>query len=138
MQLELFEIIQQEITDGLECNDCGIIKPVEEFQSMPSGEIKRKCKKCKQKHSSILKHLKSTNAYPDEYYRCPICERTLEEVARKGQPKLQGWNLDHCHKTEEFRGWLCSNCNTGLGALKDDINRVGKAHEYLKRHLQKS
>lgn len=32
--------------------------------------------------------------------------------------------LDHCHRTNVFRGWLCGKCNIGLGALGDDIDEA--------------
>jgi len=38
---------------------------------------------------------------------------------------------DHCHISGEFRGMLCSNCNTGLGLFKDDIQRMQNAIRYL-------
>jgi hypothetical protein len=38
---------------------------------------------------------------------------------------------DHDHTTGRFRGWLCSGCNSALGLLKDDTNRILKLHEYL-------
>ena len=81
--------------------------------------------------------LKKENAYPDESYSCPICQRTLKEISRKGQKKLQSWVLDHCHHTETFRGWICGNCNTGLGAFKDSIDRVRNAVSYLQKHEEK-
>ena len=50
---------------------------------------------------------------------------------------MQTWVLDHCHDTETFRGWVCSNCNTGLGAFKDDVEKITKAKNYLEDHIQK-
>jgi hypothetical protein len=41
--------------------------------------------------------------------------------------------LDHCHVSGAFRGWLCSECNTGLGKLGDDIAGVRRAIAYLLR-----
>jgi len=138
MQLELFNnLIPPLLEGGLECNDCGIIQPVENFQRVPSGEIKRKCKSCKKKQVNVVEHLKTLNTYPDENYLCPICQRSLKEISSKGQKKLQSWVLDHCHKTETFRGWLCGNCNTGLGGLKDSLERVSKAKIYLENHTGK-
>ena len=39
--------------------------------------------------------------------------------------------FDHNHKTGKFRGWLCSLCNTTLGALKEDFKFIIKMMEYL-------
>jgi len=41
--------------------------------------------------------------------------------------------LDHNHDTGEFRGWLCSNCNLGLGRLGDNLPGVDRARAYLER-----
>jgi hypothetical protein len=41
--------------------------------------------------------------------------------------------LDHCHVTGKFRGWLCRECNVGLGKLGDDIAGVRRAIAYLER-----
>lgn len=41
--------------------------------------------------------------------------------------------FDHCHDTGEFRGWLCSNCNVGIGKLGDNLAGVKMAVAYLKR-----
>jgi hypothetical protein len=56
---------------------------------------------------------------------CPICHQVLP---------LQ---LDHCHETMVFRGFLCNNCNTGLGMFKDNPERVQAALDYLLRHQNK-
>ena len=39
--------------------------------------------------------------------------------------------VDHDHKTGLFRGLLCSNCNTLLGAMKDNSKIVDGLCEYL-------
>ncbi len=40
--------------------------------------------------------------------------------------------VDHCHKTGRVRGLLCSRCNTALGQLKEDFNRIERLANYLK------
>ncbi len=40
-------------------------------------------------------------------------------------------HMDHDHETGEFRGWLCSDCNKGIGSFKDDVNLLAGAAEYL-------
>ena len=40
-------------------------------------------------------------------------------------------DTDHCHKTGRVRGRLCTNCNTAIGKLGDDIPGLMKALEYL-------
>ena len=39
--------------------------------------------------------------------------------------------IDHSHKTGKIRGLLCSNCNTALGLLKENLKSLEKAHYYL-------
>ena len=40
-------------------------------------------------------------------------------------------SFDHCHKTGRFRGWLCQNCNAGLGMAKDSSQILSKMISYL-------
>ena len=42
------------------------------------------------------------------------------------------WVIDHCHTTDKFRGFLCHNCNRGIGVFKDDLKRLHRAVRYLK------
>lgn len=42
--------------------------------------------------------------------------------------------VDHCHKTGKVRELLCSNCNTGIGLLKEDIRNLEKSITYLEKH----
>ena len=123
-----------EVGEGIVCIDCNTLQPTDQFQHMPSGEIKRKCRTCARNQSALVKHLKAQHPYPDKDYTCPICSRHLDEVSKHGQQKLQSWVLDHCHDTETFRGWLCFNCNSGLGQFKDNLQRLQRAVQYLENH----
>ena len=40
-------------------------------------------------------------------------------------------HFDHCHRTNRFRGWLCSTCNTAIGKLGDTAAGVARAVAYL-------
>lgn len=63
--------------------------------------------------------------------RCAIC-RTNTPWTRSSV-----WHVDHCHSSGAFRGLLCSNCNTGLGQFKDNIEFLKAAIEYLENPPRK-
>lgn len=53
---------------------------------------------------------------------CEVCGSTIKI------------SLDHCHKTQRFRGWLCDSCNIVLGRVKDDIGILAALISYLEKH----
>ena len=65
-----------------------------------------------------------TRPYPNP----EICE-----CCGKLNTAKRGLHLDHDHKNGKFRGWLCTTCNTGIGALGDNIEGVSKALDYILR-----
>ncbi len=62
---------------------------------------------------------------------CRICGRLAAPDPRKGL------YVDHDHSTGRVRGLLCSQCNTALGLLNDDVALLAGAIEYLKAQYQR-
>lgn len=98
------------------------------------------CKDCKHSTSTTVKRLKKEYAHL-KTNRCDCCEKTVEEIteifgkfnALERYCKMSIIHLDHCHKTNRFRGWICHHCNTLLSRANDDIEVLKKAIVYLKR-----
>ena len=90
---------------------------------------KHLCKVCHYKNNAIVRHLKKTAPpIPD---CCELCGCSLKNMKRLNI------HLDHCKETETFRGWLCKNCNVGLGMLGDDLEGIHRALVYLNKHKDK-
>ena len=53
-----------------------------------------------------------------------------------GEPSEKSLVVDHDHATLKFRGWLCANCNLGIGHLGDTLEGVEKALAFLRRHYE--
>ena len=54
--------------------------------------------------------------------RCHVCGAL---------PTIKKHAVDHDHKTKQVRGILCTFCNTGVGAFKDNPQLLRKAAFYL-------
>jgi hypothetical protein len=63
------------------------------------------------------------------------CPALCEVCNRPPRPNDFGRRLhfDHDHRTGEFRGWLCSRCNTVLGKVEDDAVVLDQLIVYLAR-----
>ena len=74
-----------------------------------------------------IEELRPDYGYQEEFrktidgYPCDCCGKTL-------YPKKVVF--DHCHETNEFRGWLCDGCNRSLGILGDTTESLIKAAMY--------
>lgn len=53
-------------------------------------------------------------------------------ICKNPQPSRRALAVDHCHTTKRVRGLLCSNCNTAIGLLKDDVRLLESAIAYLR------
>lgn len=105
------------------CARCSEEKPLEEFTicNTTPRQIHRKrfCKVCyaeMQKERTIIR-----KSAPPKTTRCELCGKEAKMY------------MDHCHTKLVFRGWICNDCNTGLGKFHDDVELLEKAISYLER-----
>ncbi len=68
----------------------------------------------------------------EQYGVCKICGKREANLDRNGSPISLA--IDHCHETGRVRGLLCSNCNRGMGFLKDNADILRKAAEYIEEN----
>lgn len=61
--------------------------------------------------------------------RCAICDSVNSNNSRTNGLLF----IDHCHTTGRVRGLLCSNCNSAIGYLKDDVKLLQNAILYLNK-----
>lgn len=66
----------------------------------------------------------SPRPQPDQ---CDICAAPASQFKKR-------LSYDHDHATGKFRGWLCVNCNIGLGNAKDSVEILLKMIVYLKKN----
>jgi len=112
-------------TDTKKCGNCKKILSISLFRS--SGTFRGDgscyphhiCADChvriKQESRSALKHA--------PYDKTEFCE-----CCSSNELKLE---IDHIHGTNQFRGWICGQCNQGMGKLGDDLDGVLMAAKYL-------
>ena len=65
--------------------------------------------------------------------RCALCRRTAEEA--RTSDRIKALSVDHCHETGAIRGLLCGPCNTGIGMLGENPERLTAAADYLYRAI---
>ncbi len=103
------------------CKECKEVKPDSEFKRSDGRHraTRNRCKVCYRKQENLRNRLKKDNPIPPPG-KCPLCQQHTEQ-----------WVLDHCHKEEVFRGYICSSCNAGIGLLHDDPSVLSRAVIYL-------
>jgi hypothetical protein len=105
------------------CRRCGEQRDEDDFKVCMKGPCKdhrtTTCRFCKAAADAQKRRLAKIVGPPA--HACDICRR-------EGPTEL-----DHCHVSGTFRGWLCRKCNTGLGKLGDDLAGVRRAIAYLLR-----
>jgi len=114
--------------DLRECKTCDRILPVTAFTTSSlradgAHRLKTICRECwtmrQREHREAKKNAASKSG------DCDNCRKNK---------KLE---LDHLHGTTIFRGWLCRNCNTGVGLLGDTLEGLLQAAVYLEKDKSK-
>lgn len=112
------------------CYKCKNEKPISEFnrsQYDKSGH-RNICRDCRNTHRTIIRqHEKHYDSLLEKQNGCcAICGKSEKDNGQR-------LAIDHNHSTHQVRELLCRNCNTGLGAFKDDEVLMSKAIEYIQR-----
>lgn len=148
------------ISDTLkECSACEARLPHDQFYSWTKGGVGNKhlswyCKECtktkaRQNHNAKKNDSKYQQIRRNAYYKtmygvtrdelnvlfkkqlgsCGICGILLEQYGSKT-------HLDHCHTTNKIRGFLCTNCNRGIGHLQESVEILKSAIAYIQKHSE--
>jgi len=83
--------------------------------------IKSDCRPCHLRLARVRNKLKKAHPAPPAGTPCTCCG-----AVRK-------LHLDHCHRTDRFRGWICSHCNTMLGLAGESREGLENGINYLVR-----
>ena len=114
--------------DLRECKKCHKILPTTAFTTNTlkgngAYSLKNKCREC----NTLLgrERKRSKKNAPPKPNRCNCCHKKC---------KVQG---DHIHGSFIFRGWICNDCNIGVGNLGDTLEGVLQGAIYLENDKNK-
>lgn len=126
------------------CGHCEKELPLDSYKKNKDGKLGRHsiCKSCTSDRDKMryangdtyaarLKKLYnlSVDEYKEMYEEAGGCCQVCGVEESKLNKRLA---VDHCHTTGKVRGLLCSKCNTALGQLDDDLNKISALYSYLK------
>lgn len=126
-----------------QCSLCGTTKTIDQFPANKQGKygVHSQCLDCRRSvhkyryangdsYAVRLKKLYNLSVkeyeqmYAEANGRCQVCGTPEEDLNKR-------LAVDHCHGTGKVRGLLCSKCNTALGQLDDDLNKISSLYSYL-------
>lgn len=129
--------------DGLKvCLACGVPKGREDFNN------RSRCKDCHPKYRGECNkknpnwrqisregNIKTKYGLTPEDYKAILAKQgEVCEICKQPESGKHGHlSVDHNHATGKIRGLLCTDCNVGIGRLKDSIATLRSAIDYLKR-----
>ncbi len=120
------------------CTGCKEFLPISSYYLKANSKLGTTlCKKCSNK--ATKEYVKTIYRYSkysiteQEFdqkllEQCNCCGICKQEFKSKKEIKI-----DHCHRTNEFRGLLCHHCNVGIGHFKDSIQLLNNSIKYLKK-----
>jgi hypothetical protein len=100
-----------------------------EYRAKASAEVRRRRRADPERHweYDLRKRGMTRTSYlallQQQRGVCAICKQRCKSGRRLA--------IDHSHETGRVRGLLCSSCNTAIGLMKEDIQRLSRAARYL-------
>lgn len=122
------------------CTQCGEWKDESLFSahSKSADKLQPRCKECRADNGRFESFGITRDQYSrmlnEQRNRCAICKSLSVE---------KGFAVDHDHSCcpgrkscgKCIRALLCNGCNLGIGYMKEDIERMQNAIEYLRAHM---
>jgi len=135
------------------CRTCETKKDFSEFHKGITNKdgYRPHCKECRNKYnqewySENIDTVKSKYSYEknkhyklkktfgigyQEYLHMLAAQDNCCGICGTDESGARAFAVDHCHTTGNIRGLLCGNCNSGIGHLKDDVELLKRAIQYL-------
>ena len=135
MQFDLFEELPTDVgEDGKTCIKCNTYLPHESFEWFSGANTWRRpeCKRCRGESRRVIDALKKCTTPQSKNHTCQISEKNLKKISLNKSKHMSSFVMDHDHEKKMFRGWLCHNCNSALGMLRDNPDVIMRAYKYLK------
>lgn len=109
------------------CIKCKKVYPIDHFEKKKNEKnFRNVCITCRKSDTKVAQKLKKewlkNHNMPKLGEPCQCCGDSTKKLV-----------FDHCHKKEEFRGWLCGRCNRAIGMMGDNIEGLQRAINYLRK-----
>lgn len=126
-----------------QCKKCKQDKSILDFYKAKSNKdgLTSLCKPCEIIHKNTPKRRKSKKNYfikseygldNSQYNHMLAQQDNCCAICKIHRSKLKiNLAVDHCHLTGKVRGLLCGKCNRAIGLLKDSIENILSALNYL-------
>ena len=115
-------------------------KNPEKWKAIAKRSYEKNGKRPDQVRARRRYHLKKTYGISLEQYEqmfteqkgvCAVCKLPEFRIKRGSYKSL---DVDHNHDTGQVRGLLCSACNSSLGLLSEDPERILALFDYVVKH----
>lgn len=94
--------------------------------------VKGQCKECRKQRESTSRQAQFGELYNQMLINqngvCAICKQS--ETTRRSQLGVSPLSIDHDHMTGRIRALLCQKCNTSLGMMGEDPERIRALADY--------
>ena len=109
-QMKLFDVDGNSLVKSTTktCVYCNVEKSIAEFPKHigHKDNLDTRCRQCIKEHSKLRRDLKK---------QCKVPEPKVCECCGSPPKKTKKLHFDHDHPRKIFRGWLCNDCNVGIG-----------------------
>lgn len=118
--------------EEIQCGVCMTPKLIKEFyvKDRKTGRLDSTCKACRiiqQRERTLgVTQVQYLEMHRQQKGRCGICGKRLRSR------RYKAFAVDHCHITGKIRGLLCTKCNTAIGLLDDNPQRMFSAIRWVK------